>query len=94
MYGNHLLHPQPCHAIVTEAALDMDSYYIQLHHSTKKGDNYQAMCRQNMFGITELFPAVDTFMGNEVCQASKKVPAHLAFINKVTLIRQQLTNLE
>lgn len=47
-----------------------------------------------MFDITELFPAVDTFMGKEVCQASKQVPAHFAFINQVTLIRQQLTNLK
>jgi len=72
----------------TEAVLDMDYYYIQQHHSTKKQDNYHMMCRQNMFGVTELFPAVDTFMGNKVCQASKKVPAHLAFINQVTLISQ------
>ena len=68
--------------------LTWDYYYIQQHHSTKKGVNYQMMCRQNVFGVTELFPAVDTFMGNEVCQASKKVPAHLAFINQVTLISQ------
>lgn len=86
--------PQPCNATGIEAALDMDYNYIQQHHSTKKGDIYQAMCRKNMFGITELFPAVHTFMGNEVCQAPKKVPAHLAFINQVTLISQQLTNLK
>jgi hypothetical protein len=47
-----------------------------------------------MFGVAELFLAVDTFMGKEVCQTSKKVPAHLAFINQITLISQQLTNLK
>ena len=80
--------------MVTTAALDMDYYYIQQYYSTKKRDNYQAMCRQNIFDITELLLAVDTFMGQEVCQASKQVPAHLAFINQVTFICQQLTNLK
>jgi hypothetical protein len=47
-----------------------------------------------MFGVTILFPAIDTFVGKKVCQASEKVPAHFAFIYQITFIFQQLANLK